>query len=45
MGVSSNKVFDNQTKKIDFRNLKATDLKNNKRVKIPNGRGRKSSVF
>ena len=26
------KVFDDKTNKLDFRNLKGTDLKNNKRV-------------
>ena len=29
------KTFDDKKKVIDFRNLKATDLKNNKRIKIP----------
>ena len=33
---SGGKVFDHNTKILDIRNLKATDLKNNKRVILPN---------
>ena len=33
--TTSKKVFDDEKNTIDFRNLKATDLKNNKRIVIP----------
>ena len=33
---TGDKVYDRNTKIMDIRNLKATDLKNNKRVILPN---------
>ena len=42
---TNNKVYDPETKTMDMRNLRATDLKNNKRVKLPELEGDATEII